>query len=139
MKHVKRWLCAVLAFVVIATSCLSDAGLTMVYASSLSTNIQAAGNDSAQPERNNPSPTESEEQVEEEGVSVEASVEDVHDKFFRIWCEPVTHKFWKGWKKNCMQTDEQVDALEEQIDDFYVNVIQDAKTPADIMNGMLAL
>lgn len=72
-------------------------------------------------------------------IAVEASVEDVHDKFFRIWCEPVTHKFWKGWKKNCMQTDEQVDALEEQIDDFYVNVIQDAKTPADIMNGMLAL
>ena len=72
-------------------------------------------------------------------IAVEASVEDVHDKFFRIWCEPVTRKFWKGWKKNCMQTDEQVDALEEQIDDFYVNVIQDAKTPADIMNGMLAL
>ena len=48
----------------------------MVYASNLSTNIQAAGNDSAQPESNNPSHSESEEQVEEEGVSVEASVEE---------------------------------------------------------------
>ena len=72
-------------------------------------------------------------------IAVEASVEDVHDKFFRIWCEPVTHKFWKGWKKNCLPTDEASDALEEKIDDFYVNVIQDAKTPADIMTGMLAL
>lgn len=74
MKHVKRWLCAVLAFVVIATSCLSDAGLTMVYASNLSTNMQASGNSSAQPDSNNPS--SSEEQVEEEGISVEASVEE---------------------------------------------------------------
>lgn len=72
-------------------------------------------------------------------IAVEASVEDVHDKFFRIWCEPVPHKFWVGWKKNCLLTDEASDALEEKIDDFYVNVIQDAKTPEDIMNGMLAL
>lgn len=72
-------------------------------------------------------------------IAVDASVEDVHDKFFRITCEPVVHKFWKGWKKVGIPTDEANDELEEKIDDFYVNVIQDAKTPEDIMQGMLAL
>lgn len=77
--------------------------------------------------------------LEHYDIAVEASVEDVHDKFFRITCEPVVHKFWKGWKKVGIPTDEANDQLEEKIDDFYVNVIQDAKTPADVMNGMLAL
>lgn len=66
-------------------------------------------------------------------IAVEASTQDVHDKFFRITTNPVMKKFWKAWRRHGVVSDEANDKLDDNIDDFYVNAIEPAENIADVV------
>ena len=68
-------------------------------------------------------------------IAVEASTEDLHEKFFKITTNQVISRFWKAWRRT-LNNDEVSDKLEDNIDDFYANVFEPAQTIDDVIAGI---
>lgn len=68
-------------------------------------------------------------------IAVEASTEDLHEKFYKITTNSVVARFWKAWRRT-LTDDAANDKLEDAIDDFFANVFEKAQSIDDVVEGI---
>ena len=71
-------------------------------------------------------------------IALEASVQNLHEHFWKISTNKVIEKFWKTWRKalSALNDDKLEDALDDNVDDFYANVIVSAESIDDVVDGI---
>lgn len=69
-------------------------------------------------------------------IAVSASMQDVHEKFFRVSASNIVKYVWKYFIREVITDDADINAIEEHANDFFDNVVNPAENVKQMAEGI---